>query len=56
MDFDWSNNLAGWSSATPMDNDERQLVQVKMIKSDPLTAHYTRVYVYRNSVYAYPRS
>ena len=28
VDFDWSNNLAGWSSSTPMNNDERQLVQV----------------------------
>jgi hypothetical protein len=54
VDFDWSNNLAGWSSTTPMDNDERQLVQVKMIKNDPLTADYTRVYIYRNSVYGYP--
>jgi hypothetical protein len=37
-----------------MDNDERQLVQVKMIKEDPLTADYTKVWIYRNSVYAYP--
>jgi hypothetical protein len=37
-----------------MDNDERQLVQVKMIKDDPQTADYTKVYIYRNMVYAYP--
>jgi len=37
-----------------MDNDERQLEQVKMIKQDPSTAPYTKVYIYRNSVYAYP--
>lgn len=54
VDFDWSNNLAGWSSSTPMDNDERQLEQVKMIKSDPSTAAYTKVWIYRNSVYGYP--
>ena len=54
VDFDWSNNLAGWSSSTPMNNDERQLVQVKMIKNDPSTADYTRVWIYRNSVYGYP--
>jgi len=54
VDFDWSNNLAGWSSSHPMDNDERQLVQVKMMKADPNTAPYTKVYIYRNSVYAYP--
>ena len=53
-DFDWSNNLAGWSSSTPMDNDERQLIQVKMIKEDPLTPKYKKVWIYRNSVYAYP--
>ena len=51
---DWSNNLAGWSSSTPMDNDERQLDQVKMIKDDPATADYTKVWIYRNSVYGYP--
>ena len=34
-----------------MNNDERQLVQVHMIKKDPSTAPYTKVYVYRNSVY-----
>ena len=50
----WSNDLAGWSAATPMNNDERQLVQVKMIKSSPLTAAYTKVWIYRNTVYGYP--
>ena len=54
VDFDWSNNLAGWSAATPMDNDERQLHQVKLIKSSPHTASYTKVFIYRNSVYGYP--
>jgi hypothetical protein len=54
IDFDWSNNLAGWSAATPMDNDERQLVQVKLIKESPLTAPYSKVWIYRNSVYGYP--
>jgi hypothetical protein len=37
-----------------MNNDERQLVQVKMIKESPLTPDYTKVWIYRNSVYAYP--
>ena len=37
-----------------MDNDERQLVQVKMTKGSPLTSPYTRVFIYRNSVYGYP--
>eukprot|EP01049_Picozoa_sp_SAG25_P010233 SAG25_NODE_1097_length_4023_cov_1.143221_5_plen_220_part_00 len=37
-----------------MDNDERQLAQVKMITESPLTPSYTKVYIYRNSVYAYP--
>eukprot|EP01052_Picozoa_sp_SAG31_P008907 SAG31_NODE_457_length_15415_cov_4.380387_22_plen_81_part_00 len=50
----WSNDLAGWSGATPMNNDERQLIQVKMIKDDPATADYTKVWIYRNMVYAYP--
>ena len=54
VDFDWSNDLAGWSGATPMDNDERQLVQVKMIMDSPLTPEYTKVWIYRNMVYAYP--
>eukprot|EP01043_Picozoa_sp_COSAG02_P127431 COSAG02_NODE_64795_length_259_cov_1.037500_1_plen_51_part_10 len=37
-----------------MNNDERQLMQVKMIKEDPNTADYTKVWIYRNMVYAYP--
>lgn len=37
-----------------MDNDERQLVQVKMIKESPLTPNYTKVWIYRNTVYGYP--
>ena len=54
VDFDWSNNLRGWSGATPMDNDERQLIQVKLTKSSPDTAPYTKVWIYRNTVYGYP--
>ena len=54
VDFDWSNSLAKWSSSTPMDNDERQLKQVEMIKRDSSTADYTKVWIYRNSVYGYP--
>ena len=54
VDFDWSNNLAGWSSDVPMDNDEKQLAQVKLIKEHPSTAEYTKVWIYRNSVYGYP--
>eukprot|EP00039_Didymoeca_costata_P021308 m.344156 g.344156 ORF g.344156 m.344156 type:complete len:509 (-) comp23899_c0_seq1:13-1539(-) len=54
VDFDWSNDLDGWSAAVPMNNDERQLVQVKMTKGSPLTANYTKVWIYRNSVYGYP--
>ena len=54
VDFDWSNDLAGWAAATPMDNDERQLIQVKMIKDDPITPDYRKVWIYRNMVYAYP--
>jgi hypothetical protein len=50
----WSNDLAGWAGATPMNNDERQLIQVKMIKDDSETADYTKVWIYRNMVYAYP--
>ncbi len=37
-----------------MDNDERQLMQVKMIKEASLTPEYTKVWVYRNMVHAYP--
>ena len=51
LDFDWSNDLDGWSAATPMDNDERQLIQVKMTKASPLTAPYTKIWIYRNTVY-----
>ena len=54
VDFDWSNDLAGWSAATPMDNDERQLAQVEAIKRSPHTAGYTKVWMYRNTVYGYP--
>jgi len=53
-DFDWSNDLSGWSSATPMDNDERQLVQVKMLKDSPITPAYRKIWIYRNVVYGYP--
>lgn len=54
VDFDWSNELADWSAAVPMDNDERQLNQVKMTRGSPLTAAYTKTWIYRNSVYGYP--
>ena len=54
VDFDWSNDLDGWSAATPMDNDEQQLIQVKLTKTSPLTAAYTKVWIYRNTVYGYP--
>ena len=37
-----------------MDNDERQLVQVQAIKQSPHTASYTKVWIYRNTVYGYP--
>lgn len=43
VDFDWSNDLDGWSAATPMNNDERQLIQVKLTKNSPLTPNYTKV-------------
>eukprot|EP01079_Euglenida_sp_SAG-EU17-18_P000109 gene109-2350_t len=32
-----------WSSATPMDNGERQLTRVQIIKQDPSTAPYTKM-------------
>ena len=50
----WSNDLAGWAGATPMNNDERQLIQVNIFKDAPDTANYTKVWIYRNMVYAYP--
>ena len=37
-----------------MDNDERQLAQVKLIRDSPLTPSYTKVWIYRNAVYGYP--
>ena len=54
VDFDWSNSLKAWSAAEPMDNDERQLMQAKMIKDSPLTPDYQKVWIYRNVVYGYP--
>lgn len=51
LDIDWSNALGNWSAATPMDTNERLLVQAGMIKvADPAT----RVWTYKNSVYGYP--
>jgi hypothetical protein len=54
VDFDWSNSLKEWSAATPMDNDERQLMQVNLTKSASVTAEYTKIWLYRNTVYGYP--
>ena len=51
VDFDWSNDLAGWSAAVPMDTDERLLAQVKLSKA---ANPDQRVWIYRNSVYGYP--
>ena len=50
-DFDWSNSLEQWSSAVPMDTEERMLAQASMTKAG---APDTRVFIYRNSVYGYP--
>jgi hypothetical protein len=52
--FDWSNNRVGWASAVPMNDDEDLLTQAQMIKGDPSTKDYTKVGIYRNSVYGYP--
>ena len=47
----WSNALYPWAAATPMDTDERLLVQASMSK---VYNPATKVFVYRNSVYGYP--
>ena len=51
LDYDWSNALDLWSNSTPMDTEERMLVQAAMTKQ---AAPDTRVWIYRNSAYAYP--
>ena len=51
QDYDWSNSLAAWSAATPMDTNERLLVQEAMTKAaNPSSISW----IYRNSVYGYP--
>ena len=50
-DYDWSNSLAAWSAATPMDTNERLLVQSGMARSSP---NPPLAWIYRNSVYGYP--
>ena len=49
--FDWSNALDAWSAATPMDTEERLLVQAGMAKAANPTQ---RVFIYRNTAYGYP--
>ena len=45
VDFDWSNNLAGWSSSTPMNNDARQLVgRDPLAETRPCIRFEARVY------------
>lgn len=51
LDYDWSNALSNWSAATPMDTNERLLVQAGMTK---VANPDTKVWIYRNSVYGYP--
>ena len=51
VDYDWSNSLALWSNSTPMDTDERLMVQVGMTK---LANPATKAMIYRNSAYGYP--
>lgn len=50
-DFDWSNGLAQWSDAVPMDTDERLLMQAQLTKA---AQPDTKVWIYRNSAYGYP--
>ena len=51
LDFDWSNALALWSASTPMDTNERLLVQAGLTSAaNPAT----KSWIYRNSAYAYP--
>jgi len=51
VDIDWSNALSFWAAATPMDTEERLLVQAAMIKAG---GGGSKVMIYRNSVYGYP--
>ena len=51
VDYDWSNSLADWSAATPMDTNERLMVQAAATTA---AQPNTRVWIYRNSVYGYP--
>jgi len=51
QDFDWSNSLSDWSAATPMDTNERLLVQAGLTTQAQPGA---RAWIYRNSVYGYP--
>ncbi len=51
VDFDWSNGKAAWSTAQPMDCEERLVTQAKMTKA---MATDTKVFVYRNLVKALP--
>ena len=48
IDFDWSNSLQEWSAATPMDTNERLLVQAAMTQQ---AQPNSSVWIYRNSVY-----
>jgi hypothetical protein len=51
QDYDWSNALSLWSASTPMDTNERLLVQAGMsLNANPLQ----KIWIYRNSVYGYP--
>jgi len=50
-DFDWSNAKVAWSSATPMDCEERLVTQAEMVKAVNPSA---RIFVYRNLVKALP--
>jgi hypothetical protein len=48
IDYDWSNSLQEWSAATPMDTNERLLVQAAMTQE---AQPNSSVWIYRNSVY-----
>ena len=63
VDVDWSNALEAWSAATPMDTEERLLVQAGMLKlggggggggGGASAAPPPLVMIYRNTVYGYP--
>ena len=43
VDFDWSNGKAAWSTARPMDCEERLVTQAKMTKA---ASKDTKVFVY----------